>query len=201
MRKLDKLLIAIILNIILVAMLLVGPVAAGSPSEESKEKAREYFTDLKLTTSDGNEISFYSDVLENRIVLIGGFYTHCATACPMQMKVLSQLQKLMVEKMGGNLGKDIFIVSITLDPERDNLDKLQSYSKRYSDGPGWLFLTGDKKNVDWINYRLGQYAEVVERHTSFYLLGNLKEGKWVRIQPNADAEQLMQLLQEEVRQS
>lgn len=201
MCELDKSFIAVILNIMFVSILLVSPVAAANSSKESNEKVREYFTDLKLMTQEGKEVSFYSDVLENRVVLIGVFYTDCTTACSMQMMVLSHLQKLMIEKMGGNLGKDIYIVSITLDPERDNLDKLQSYSRRYSKGPGWLFLTGDKKNVDWINYRLGQYAEIVERHTSFYLLGNLKEGKWVRIQPNANAQQLMQLLQDEIGQS
>lgn len=201
MHTLDKLIMAIILNTILLPMLLVSPVAAAGSPDEIKNKDREYFTDLKLTTQDGKEVSFYSDVLENRVVLIAGFYTDCDTACPMQMKVLSQLQELMIEKMGGNFGKDVLIVSITLDPEHDNLDKLHSYSSHYSKGPGWLFLTGDKKNVDWINYRLGQYAEIVERHTSFYLLGNLKEGKWLRIQPNADAQQLLQMLQGEVGQT
>jgi len=186
---------------VLMAMVLIAPVSVAAESQESQEKVREYFTDLKLTTQAGEEVSFYSDVLEDRTVLIGGFYTHCSTACPMQMKVLSNLQKLLVANMKERLGKDLMIVSITLDPDRDNLETLQQYSRRYSDGPGWIFLTGDKKNVDWVNYKLGQYAEVVERHTSYYLLGNLKKGKWIRVQPNADAEQLMQLLQQEAGES
>ncbi len=161
-------------------------------------RLRSILPTLALVTQEGRNVNFYSDVLEDRIVLIGGFYTHCATACPMQMKVLSQLQALLQEKMKDSLGRDLFIVSITLDPERDNLEKLKSYSDRYSKGPGWLFLTGEKENVNWINYRLGQYAEVVERHTSYYLLGNLKTGQWVRIQPNANPQQLMQLLQDQI---
>ena len=72
---------------VLMAMVLIAPVSVAAESQESQEKVREYFTDLKLTTQAGEEVSFYSDVLEDRTVLIGGFYTHCSTACPMQMKV------------------------------------------------------------------------------------------------------------------
>ncbi|MBW2451826.1 MAG: SCO family protein [Deltaproteobacteria bacterium] len=170
---------------------------ATEETNDFKEKVRQYFSDLKLTNQQGEEVSFFSDVIEDRIVLINGFYTHCNSGCSMQMTILSKLQTMLMTNFENKLGKELFIVSITLDPERDNLEKIKSYADRYSKGPGWLFLTGNTENINWVNYRLGQYAKVVERHKNFYLLGNLRTGQWIRIQSNADAEQLMQLFQQQ----
>jgi len=128
-------------------------------------------------------------------VLVGGFYMNCPHICPLQMKVLSDLQALLMQRLGEHLGKDLFLVSITLDPERDTLKHLKGFAERYSKGPGWYFLTGKKENVDWVNYKLGQYAEEVEKHTAFFMIGNLATGKWLRIQPQAQAEELYRLLE------
>jgi len=162
------------------------------------EQARDYFTDLPLVTHEGEEVHFYSDVLQDRVVLIGGFFMNCTGICPLQMRVLSDLQVLLKERLGDRLGKDLWIVSITLDPDRDTLKNLKGYAERYNKGPGWLFLTGKKENVDWVNYKLGQYAEDVEKHTAFLMLGNLTTGQWIKIQPQVQAKELFELLQQQL---
>lgn len=156
---------------------------------------RSYFTDLPLVTQQGDEVRFYTDVLEGRVVLISGFYINCRTICPRQNLILSRVQKILGER----LGRDATLVSVTVDPQRDTPDKVRQYAGAFRAGPGWLFLTGKPENVNWINYRLGQYLEDPERHRGVYLIGNLRTGLWVKASPAAEAEDLVRQLEAALR--
>ena len=162
-----------------------------TPRSRHSQVAREYFTDLRLITQEGQEVRFYTDVLEGRVVLINGFFTDCHGVCPTQNLVLSGLQ----DQLGERLGKEVFIVSITIDPENDTPTRVKEYSQGFDARPGWLFLTGKPENVNWINYKLGQYIENPEDHKGVYLLGNLKTGLWKKIRANAQTEVLFKHLQ------
>ena len=161
------------------------------PRSRRRQVAREYFTDLRLITQEGNEVQFYTDVLEGRVVLINGFFTDCHGICPTQNLVLSGLQGLLGER----LGREVFIVSITLDPENDTPDRVKEYTQGFDTRPGWLFLTGKPENVNWVNYKLGQYIENPEDHKGIYLLGNLKTGLWKKFLASAQKEILFNQLQ------
>ena len=108
------------------AMLAASPArAAGKPqlpgSLDSEGATRAWFSDLKLITQEGKEVRFYTDILKDRVVLINFFYTECKTIAALQSKVVSDLQALL----GDRLGKDIFLVSITVDPARDTPEKVR----------------------------------------------------------------------------
>lgn len=169
----------------------------GLPTPRDSEAARRsYFTDLKLVTQEGREVRFYTDILKDRVVLIHFFYVNCKTLAALQSKVLSDLQPLL----GDHLGRDIFLVSITVDPANDTPDKVREYAGVFAARPGWTFLTGKKENVDWINYKLGSYRENPEEHPAIFLLGNLKTGHWIKARPDSSAkilaEQLLKLREE-----
>ena len=162
-----------------------------TPRSRRRQVAREYFTDLRLITQEGKEVRFYSDVLEGRVVLINGFFTDCHGICPTQNLVLSGLQNLLGER----LGREVFIVSITIDPEYDTPDRVKEYTQGFAARPGWLFLTGKPENVNWVNYKLSQYIENPEDHKGIYLLGNLKTGLWKKFLASAQTEVLFNQLQ------
>ncbi len=145
------------------------------PSDEAA--AREYFTDLPLLTHEGREVRFFSDVLKDRVVLISSFYTHCQGITPRQTQVLLRLQEMLSE----SLGREVFFVSITVDPERDTVEKLQEYVQGIEARPGWIFLTGKPENVDWVNHKLGQHLENLEDHKGVYMLGNVKTTLWMKV--------------------
>jgi protein SCO1/2 len=168
-----------------------GPPPAPQPAAAAVGPGREYFTDLKLVGQDGREFRFFSDLLAGRVVLISGFYTNCTTVSPRQNLVLSRLQKILGER----LGKEAFIVSITVDPQRDTPEKVREYAGAFRAGPGWLFLTGKPENVNWVNYRLGQYLEDPEKHLGVYIIGNLRTGLWVKASPAAGVEDLLRQLE------
>lgn len=166
------------------------PLPGAAADRRTEQAARAYFTDLKLTTHEGKVVRFYSDILRDRVVLIHFFYTNCKTVATLQTKVLSDLQPLLGER----LGKDIFLVSITVDPARDTLEHTRAYAKAFAPRPGWTFLTGSKVNVDWVNYKLGNYKENPEEHETFFLLGNLRTGHWIKDKPETPAKTLAEHL-------
>ncbi len=160
-----------------------APVDAGA--------AREYFTDLPLLTHQGEGVRFFSDVLADRVVLISGFYTNCTSVSPRQNLILSRLQVAL----GDRLGREVVIVSITIDPKRDDVDTVATYAEVFRPRDGWIFLTGKPENVDWVNYKLGQYLENLEDHKGTYLLGNLATGLWKKAPSHARTDDLYREIQ------
>lgn len=169
---------------------------ASQPSMSHDEAARRYFSDRKLTTQDGRQVKFYTDLLKDKVVLIQFIFTRCTDACPLTTKQLADTQKLLGER----LGEDIFFLSISVDPQRDTPEQLKAYSQRFNAEKGWLFLTGHKEDVDQINRKLGQVSPVVEGHLPIFLLGNVRTGHWLKMQPYSAstliAEQLLTLADE-----
>lgn len=139
-----------------------------------------YFPNVELTTQDGAKVHFYDDLLKGKMVVIELIYTHCVDACPLETARLAQVQRLL----GDRVGKEIFFYSISIDPERDTPSELKAYAEKYHAGPGWLFLTGKKEDVDLISKKLGLYTAPNPRsrdgHAPAVLLGNEATGQWMR---------------------
>lgn len=155
-------------------------------TRDSDATRRNYFTDLKVTTNEGREVRFYSDLLKDKVVLVSFYYLDCGTVCPLQNKILAELQNLL----GDRLGKDIALLSITVDPARDTPELVKAYARAWNARPGRLFLTGSKINIDWINYKLGGYVEDPKTHKTTYLLGNVRTGHWMTLRPDTKAKTL-----------
>ena len=140
------------------------------------EKNRRYFTDLNVITHEGEERRFYSDLLKDKLVVISFFYTNCPTAQPVLITTF-KVQK----RLRDQLGKDILLLSISVDPEKDTLAVIQKYAGKFNPQKGWLFLTGSQKNMGVINRKLGNTLRLPEGHLRQFLLGNLKTGHWMRL--------------------
>jgi protein SCO1/2 len=171
-----------------------APAAVPEKPRDRDAERREYFTDLPLMTHEGKQVRFYTDVMKDKVVLITAYYLNCGTACPAQNVVLSKLQGLL----GDHFGKDIVFVSVSVDPANDKWELVKDYAKVWDAKKGWIFLTGKKENMDWVNYKLGLYVESPEEHDTRYILGNVREGKWKRLPLGVTAEllqvELMDLL-------
>ena len=163
--------------------------AASVPERSPAEK---YFSDVELINQDGQKVRFYSDVLKNKVVVINTFFTTCTNICPPMNRNFEKIQ----EALGDRLGKDAFLVSITVDPETDTPTRLKEYGRRFHARPGWMFLTGKKENVDWALYKLGQYVETRDNHTSIFIIGNEPKGLWKKAMGLAKAEELISIVED-----
>jgi cytochrome oxidase Cu insertion factor (SCO1/SenC/PrrC family) len=167
-----------------------------TPDGRSREEQNlNYFTDLPVTTHEGEEKRFYSDILKDQVVMISFFYTNCPTAEPDNAKI-AEIRGLL----GGEKGKDILFVSVSADPERDTPEALEEYAQRFAAGKGWVLLTGPAETMRTINLRLGNRNPDPELHIRVFLLGNLRTGHWIRMNefaPSPSVAEGLRLLAEE----
>jgi protein SCO1 len=155
----------------------VPAMAAGSDETfNADEENLRYFTDLPVVTHDGEEARFYSDLLKNKRVVISFFYVNCPTAQP-TLVTMFKLQK----KLGDRLGSDVVLLSISVDPQRDDLEAVRSYAGKFNPRKGWYFITGKPENVDIINKRLGNTMRLPEGHLRQFILGNTRTNHWMRL--------------------
>jgi len=156
----------------------VAIVCAAPPDGNSRYGAN-YFPNVLLTTQDGKTVHFYDDLLKGKIVAIDLIYTHCEFSCPLETARMAQVQRIL----GDRVGKDIFFYSISIDPKRDTPAELKAYAKKYHAGPGWLFLTGKKSDIDLVSKKLGLYADPSinqDGHTTYLMLGDEPNGQWMQ---------------------
>lgn len=157
--------------------------AIAATTNKRDERARAYFTDRMVISQQGAKLRFYSDVLRDRIVLISLFFTNCTGICPLTNQKLAKVQDLL----GDEIGRKIFILSLTVDPNRDTPEVLRSYAKKFAAGDGWLFLSGEKEDIKVITSRLGQTTPDVAAHNPFFMVGDVARVQWKKIAPNASA--------------
>ena len=172
-------------------------VAAGPTNDAAaEEKARKFFTDLEVIDQNGKKLRFYSDVLKDRVVLF--IFTNCEYACPMQAQKLKQTRAMMVP----SIKDEVWYVSLSVDPERDTPEAMKKFAQRQGvDESRWIFLTGDKQNLDTIIRKLGQYTPDVEAHTTLMLAGNTITRHWTRVMPMLTPPDIAQKMRELVEET
>lgn len=164
----------------------------GNMNDGAKESvAQKWFTDVELTDQDGRKVRFYSDVLKGKTVVVNAFFTTCTSVCPPMNRNMEKIQAAL----GDRVGKDVFLVSISVDPETDTPAVIKEYSKKFHAKPGWMFLTGRKENVDWALYKVGQYVEAKDDHTTVIVIGNEATGLWKKALGMAKPADLIQIVE------
>lgn len=169
-----------------------GAAAAAPPAdaEAGNDVAREYFTDTLLVDQDGREVRFYSDLMAGKVVVINSMFTDCTGSCPVMSKKLQALQ----EHLGDRVGRDVHLISITVDPERDSPARLKEHAAKFGAGPGWSFLTGSEENVKTVLSKLGQWVEDREAHETVFLIGNDRTGLWKKAFALAKTDQVVEIV-------
>lgn len=167
-----------------------GSFAAQGSADEPEAEARKVevkLHDLEMLDQDGRKVRFRSDVVGDRIVVIDTFFTTCGLICPILSAIFADLQ----EQLGDRLGKEVALVSITVDPNTDIPPRLKEYAGTWEARPGWVFLTGQKQGVDRVLNGLGFYSADFAAHPAAFLVGDGKSGKWTRFYGFASPEQIL----------
>jgi protein SCO1 len=144
--------------------------------------------DIEAVNQDGQHVRFNSQVVEGRIAIVTGFFTTCSSMCPITQEKLSQVAKLL----GPRLGKDVVIVSVSVDAENDTPARMKDWAERFHIGPGWTLLSGNRDEVNALLKSLGLFVELRQRHQSALMVGSAATG-WVRISSWTPSEKLAKL--------
>src|SRR3954464_13124980 len=159
---------------VVLPLVLLAPALIGA---ESRWGAN-YFPNVPLTTQDGKDVRFY-DLIKGKIVAIDLIYTNCQYSCPLETARLARMQQLL----GDRMGREVFFISISIDPEHDTPAALKAYAEKYQAGPGWIFLTGKLSDLDLLSKKLGLWSDPTQTqdgHTPMLLVGNEATGQWMQ---------------------
>lgn len=149
-------------------------------SGERSRRAKNFIPNVPVVTHEGETAWFYDDLIKGRTVLINFMYARCADICPGMTANLRKVQ----QALGDRVGRDIFIYSVTLEPEYDTPEKLKAYADHFRVGKGWTFLTGTKTDIENLRKGLGfAYAEPSldedkTQHTGMVKYGIEPLGRW-----------------------
>lgn len=179
----------------LAALFAAALMAAGGANAQQTHWRADYFPNVVLTDQDGVRVRFYDDLIKDRVVAINFVYTDCPDVCPLDTAQLRRVQTML----GDRVGRDIFMYSISINPQRDTPETLRHYMHMYDIGPGWRFLTGSADDVALLQRRLGIAVgdpNDLREHDTSLILGNETTGQWIKRSPFDNPQILVNLLGE-----
>jgi cytochrome oxidase Cu insertion factor (SCO1/SenC/PrrC family) len=153
---------------------LLDGLAAPAAVSYAPNPAQGYFGEIPLVNQDGQTMRLYSDLLQGKTVVIDFMFTSCTGACPLMSTNFAKIQ----DWLGDRLGKDVYLISMSVDPVNDTPARLKEYAARFKARPGWYFLTGSKENVAAALGKLGNSVVTPQDHQNLFIIGNERSGLW-----------------------
>ena len=150
--------------LLIVGLLLIASATTKSFNAEISSSQDEWRTpatgelggDFTLTGHTNSKVSLHD--FKGKLVLLFFGYTHCPVVCPTTMSTLNDaLQEL------GDLSKDVQVLFVTVDPDRDTSEVLSEYVPYFN--ASFIGLTGAKEEIE----------AVINRYGVAYILGKPDE--------------------------
>lgn len=132
-----------------------GPAPGSGPSPAAALKAGVFEPPraaprLSLQSSNGGTLSLAK--YRGKVVLLGFGFTHCPQVCPTTLAVLASARKRL-----GELGRQVQVVYVTVDPERDDAARMREYLSLFD--PGFVGGTGTPAQLAAARAAYGVTAE------------------------------------------
>ena len=162
---------------------LVWVASAASAADDAKlragvfEPAREA-PDFSLRGSDAAELRLSR--YRGKLVILAFGFSSCSDVCPVTLAVLAEARK----KLGAE-ARDLQVLYITVDPERDDAKRLRDYLAAFD--PTFIGGTGEPEQLAAVRDSYGVFAKAREgeggfSHSSYIYLID-REGKLRALMP------------------
>lgn len=119
--------------------------------------------DFELTQADGTQFRLSDQ--KGKVVLLFFGYTSCPDVCPTTLAEM----KMVLDKLG-DASKDVQVVFVSVDPDRDTSEKMQAYVEHFN--PSFIGLSGSLEELEpiWNGYSI--IRETVEGDSAFGVIIN-----------------------------
>lgn len=178
------------MNLIPCVAALFVPVALVPLLAKADAAGQKYFSDTVVIDQNNQRQRFYSDLVQGKTVVIHSFFASCHGACPVVLGHMKSIQ----EHLGSRLGKEVVLLSITVNSDEDTPAKMKQLADSLNARAGWYFLSGQKTNTDCILHKLGQYVEAKESHSPVILIGNESTGVWTKVLTSATTQEVFDVI-------
>ncbi len=130
--------------------------------------------------------------MNDRVVVVNFFFACCSGSCPTLMDKMRAIQ----DRFQDRLGKDLVLLSISVDPDRDDIQRLAGFAKKLEARPGWHLVTAPKADLERVLSRFGQRLGAPEDHTNVIMVGNEKTKLWKKLNGLSPPSELIPLVAE-----
>ena len=136
--------------------------------------------EFSLRGSDGRELTLGR--YRGKVVALAFGFTSCPDVCPVTLGTLREARKKLLAE-----GEDLQVVYVTVDPERDDVERMRTYLANFD--PAFVGGTGAPEQLDAVRKEYGILAEKVTtpagysvaHSSSIYLID--REGKLRALMP------------------
>ena len=153
----------------------VAPAAEPEAREPGTARETIDIPDVEVLDQEGRRVRFASDLVQGRVVAINFLFTNCTTICPPLAVTFGKLRKVL----GDRAGRDVHLISVSVDPTNDTPERLKAWSQKFGAGPGWTLVTGQRDEIVRLLKALGAYTADINDHPPQVLIGN-PQGQWTR---------------------
>lgn len=115
--------------------------------------------DVTLTFDDGTPMT--KETLKGKWTFVFFGYTYCPDICPVALNNFREVKNILKKK--GAALDDVRFLFVSVDPERDTLDRLGKYA-RYFD-PDFVAATGEDEALQWLTRSVGVVYRKVDGKT------------------------------------
>jgi len=131
-----------------------------------------------VSLQDANgKIQPLAALIDDRTAIVNFVFTTCNSICPLLNATMQAIEGRVQER----LGKEVVLISISVDPLNDTPERLKTASEQLGAGEDWHWLTGKRSDVNQVlnafNIPVGGRPE---DHPPVILVGNAKYQKWLR---------------------
>lgn len=105
--------------------------------------------EFTLGSSNGAPLSLSQ--YRGKVVALAFGFSHCAEVCPVTLATLAQARKAL-----GLQGRDMQVIYVTVDPERDDAARMKSWLAAFD--PTFIGGTGNKQALDAVDKLYGVSA-------------------------------------------
>jgi protein SCO1/2 len=136
--------------------------------------AQPRIPDVNCVDQNGKKLRFHTDLVKGKVVVINFIYTSCPYLCTRIGESTARLQTAL----GDRLGRDVHLISVSIDPLTDTPEKLKAWAARLKAKDGWTLVTGEKAEIDRLLRVLTGDASGIKTHSPLLLIGNEAKNVW-----------------------
>jgi len=159
-----------------VLLLFLVSVNAGAQQSRQSSETQVVIPHVSLQDSNG-KIQPLATLINDRTAIVNFVFTMCNSICPLLNATMQAIETRVQER----LGKEVVLISISVDPLNDTPERLKTASEQLGAGENWHWLTGKRSDVNQVLKAFGIPAGGrPEDHPPVILVGNVKHQKWLR---------------------
>ena len=142
------------------------------------EQVIDRLADIRLQTHTGP--TQMGKLIGNKGIILQLFYTRCTGVCPGTTAML----KTVAKQLGPRIGKDIVVLSLSLDAERETLADLKRFAEKHRLPTGWYTASCSKADLETLLRQLrlsvtaSKGSDGTIKHASQIVYGSNVSGRW-----------------------